>query len=304
MSDIKNIKSRIRAVENTRKITKAMEMIAASKMQKSVHATLASRAYANLSWKTLLSLVQHVRDTGNTLSHPLLDKKETVIRSLMIVMAGNRGLCGGFNTAITRKAYTAIRNHEEAAGVPVDLITVGKKADSMHVQYGYDIVATFPKHDAIISPKQIEPLAMFVIDAYQKGIYDHVFVAYTDYVNPALQIPHVRQLLPIDVEAEHAYLGMDPFAEKALPTDVTFEPNANAVLDILVPRLIEMKLYQTLLETNASEHAARMTAMRQASDSAKSMKDELTLYYNKARQTNITSEIAEIAAAANALLHG
>ncbi|NTV44222.1 MAG: ATP synthase F1 subunit gamma [Candidatus Yonathbacteria bacterium] len=304
MSDIKHIKSRIRAVENTRKITKAMEMIAASKMQKSIQATLASRAYANLSWGTLLSIANHVRDAGNTLSHPLLDKRETVARSAMIVIAGNRGLCGGFNTAVMRKAYAAVHAHEESAGVPVDLITVGKKADMMYAQYGYNIVATFPKDDALLSPKQIEPLTQFVIDAYQKGIYDRVFVAYTDYVNPALQIPQVRQLLPVDITAEHAYLGMDMSVSETLPPDVTFEPDAYTVLGKLIPHLIEMKLYQTLLESNASEHAARMTAMRQASDSAGSMKDELTLYYNKARQANITAEIAEIAAAANALLHG
>jgi len=305
MSDTKHIKSRIRAVDSTRKITKAMEMIAAAKMQKSVHAALAARPYAIVAHETLLSLASHIRDTGNDLSHPLLDERPNVARTAVIVMAGNRGLCGGFHTAILRKTREAIRTHEEAHGVPVDIITIGKKADLMHTRYGYDIVATFPKQDAVLSVNDITPVSMFVIDAYTKGVYDRIFLSYTDYIHPTLHIPRVRQLLPVDISDERLYRDADApaYAEGSLNA-VFFEPNPDTVLRTVAPRLIETSLYRALLESNASEHAARMTAMRQASDAATEMKDTLVLYYNKARQESITAEIAEIAAAANALMHG
>lgn len=319
MANTKDIQRRIKSVKNTKKITRAMEMVAAAKMRRAIEAVLKTRTYANLSWGTVLNLS---RSVNNSKMHPLLLKRKEIKKVGIILLSSNRGLCGGFNTAIINKVHESIKKHQGIDGnkIESDFIVVGKKGVAVHKHYGYNIIAEFPKQDLATEVKEVVPVTKMIIDDYLAGKYDKVMVAYTDFINISKQVPRVKQLLPIDITAQDGYLGIvgqDPRVgvdaemikekqEKYLNKDgsvfqYTFEPSPEEVLDQIIPRLIEIQLYQALLESNASEHSARMNAMHQANDAASEMVDELTLSYNKVRQAGITAEIAEISAGANAL---
>lgn len=320
MANTKEIQHRIKSINNTKKITKAMEMVAASKMRRAVDAVLKTRTYANLSWATILHLSQAVN--GDTEKHPLLNKREKIKKVGIVLITSNRGLCGGFNTAIINKVQNSIIKHQhngEKVSIEAEFVLVGKKGKAVH-HHGHNIVAEFAKLDLVSEVKEIVPVAKMIIEDYLSGKYDKIMVAYTDYVNTTKQIPRIKQLLPIDINAQEEYLGIigedtrigvgkefiDKKQEKYLQDkkfnyEYTFEPSPQEVLDEMIPRLIDVQLFQALLESNASEHSARMTAMHQANESASDLVDELTLYYNKARQADITAEIAEISAGADSL---
>ncbi|MDD5626043.1 MAG: ATP synthase F1 subunit gamma [Patescibacteria group bacterium] len=302
MAKTKEISRRIKSVSNTKKITKAMEMVSASKMRKAVEAVLKTRTYANLSWEMVLRLAKIV-EGNNEVGHPLLTRKKEMKKAALILISSNRGLCGGFNTAVINRAKESLKKHN----LETDIILVGKKGSVM-AQQKYNIAAEFPKSDLVLSESETNPIARMVITDYLSGKYDKVTLVYTDFINGAKQIPRVKQLLPINIKFQDQHLGITEKEEKEkkhlLPGEFiyeyTFEPSPIEVLDLVVPRLIEIQLYQALLESNASEHSARMAAMHQATESASDMVNELTLFYNKARQSNITAEIAEISAGANA----
>jgi len=228
----------------------------------------------------------------------------------MVLITSNRGLCGGYNTAVIDKAHESIRHYQEKEGIGTDFILIGKKGAAVYKYYGYNIAAQFPKADIASEVREVIPVSKMVIGGFLDGTYDKIMLAYTDYVSATRQVPRVKQLLPFDITAEDEYLGVigkknsrggGTAVADSSAYDYTFEPSPEEVLDEMIPRLIEVQLFQALLEANASEHSARMTAMHQANDAASDMIRELTLYYNKARQTAITSEIAEISAGANAL---
>ncbi|RLC38702.1 ATP synthase F1 subunit gamma [Candidatus Falkowbacteria bacterium] len=322
MASTKDIQRRIKSIISTKKITKAMEMVAAAKMRRAVEAVLQTRTYANLSWEIILNLSQAINNKGEGL-HPLLSKREKIKKIGIILITTNRGLCGGFNTAIVNKVNESIKKHHrdgEDVIIEAEFVLMGKKGANIHHHHGHKIVAEFPKLDLASEVKEIVPVAKLVVDEYLSGTYDKIMVAYTDYVSTSKQVPRIKQILPVDISTEEKYLGVagedtrigvdhDFIEKKSIKHltknefiyEYTFEPSPFEVLDEMVPRLIEIQLYQALLETNASEHSARMTAMHQATDAANDMVDELTLFYNKARQASITAEIAEISAGANAL---
>jgi F-type H+-transporting ATPase subunit gamma len=315
MTNAKEIKKRIKSIANTKKITKAMEMVAAAKMRKSIEAVLRTRTYANLSWTSVLNISRSI-GAGKEL-HPLLQKRVEIKKACIILFSSNRGLCGGFNSAIINKAVKSIKQHEN---IETDFVVVGKKGLSVHRRYGYKIAAEFPKVDICSEVKEVSAVARLIKDEFLSGQYDKVLLAYTDFVTPAKQLPRVRQILPIDISLEDEYLGAVGKSEKLETKQAyikekeekylsgegnrfyfTYEPNPETVLNNLLPRLIEVQLFQALLESNASEHSARMSAMHQATEAANDLVNELTLYYNKARQASITAEIAEISAGALSL---
>jgi F-type H+-transporting ATPase subunit gamma len=321
MASTRDIKRRIKSIGNTKKITRAMEMIAATKMRRAIEAVLRTRTYANLSWGTVMHLSQ-LSNLNHEEVHPLLHKHPEIKRVGIILITSNRGLCGGFNTAIINKAHQSIVKHHGDGKVETEFILIGKKGKAVYKYYGYKIYAEFNKEDVVSQIKEILPVSQMVINDYLRGYYDKIMVAYTDYISATKQAPRIRQLLPIDINVEDEYLGVvgkdtrigidkdyiEGKQEKYLYNKVnkftheyTFEPSPRVVMDAIVPRLIEVQLFQALLESNASEHSARMSAMQQATDAANEMVDELTLFYNKARQASITAEIAEISAGANAL---
>jgi len=311
MAKTKEISRRIKSVTSTKKITRAMEMVAATKMRKAVEAVLKTRVYADLSWKTILNLFSALKEEDKGYQHPLLAKREQIKKIGVILITSNRGLCGNFNSAIINKAHDRIakQNNRHEADAKVEFILVGKKGGVIY-RHGHEIVAEFPKLDLATEVKEIIPVVKFIVDKYLSGDYDKILVAYTDFVNPAKQVPRIKQLLPIDISKEDEYLGVTERGKDAVIVNIAkdkfkyeyiFEPNPKKVLDEIIPRLMEVQLYQALLESNASEHSARMTAMHQATEAASDMVAELTLFYNKARQAGITAEIAEISAGANAL---
>jgi F-type H+-transporting ATPase subunit gamma len=322
MAKAKDIQKRIRSIGSTKKITRAMEMVSATKMRRAVEAVLKTRSYANLSWATVLNLSQAINNsTGNL--HPLFQKRQQVKKVAIVLITSNRGLCAGYNTAIIKKAHESIKKHHLKDGnleTDVDFILIGKKGQAVYRYYGYKIVAEFTKQDIITSAREAVPVGGMIIKDFLSGKYDKVMVAYTDFISAVKQVPRIKQILPIDIGTRDEYLGIvgedsrlkidqkfiKDKEEKYLKTEkfnfeYLFEPNAEEVLDDMLPRLIEIQLYQALLEANASEHSARMSAMNQATNAAGDLVDELTLSYNKARQATITSELAEISAGANAL---
>jgi F-type H+-transporting ATPase subunit gamma len=321
MAKTRDIQRRIKSVTSTKKITKAMEMVAAAKMRKAVEAVLKTRAYANLSWETVLNLARTINQRDEDL-HPLLTKRTTVKKVGIILITGNRGLCGVYNNAVINKVHQSILKHHYHEGklaVGVDLVLLGKKGEAIYRYFGYRIAAEFPKNDIVTSVQEVFALAKMVKEDFLSGQYDKILLAYTDFVNARKQVPRLKQILPIDILAHEEYLGQiedgnlepkdrltrDKNEEKQLAEkykfEYLFEPSPKDVLDEMLPRLIEVQLFQALLESTASEHSARMVAMRQATDAAGEMVDELTLFYNKARQAGITAELAEITAGANAL---
>lgn len=315
MAKTKEIQRRIKSVNNTKKITKAMEMVAAAKMRKSVEAVLKTRTYANLAWTTVLNISGSLEDGKNL--HPLLHVRPETKRVAIILISSNRGLCGSFNTNIINKAVAGIKKHGD---IETDFILLGKKGLAVNSRYGYNVVAEFDKLDFVSEIKEVMPVARLAMDDYLNGKYDKIFVAYTDFVSATKQIPRVKQILPIDINVDEEYLGVVGRDERVGTTKeyiaekeakylkdseynylFTYEPSPRAVLDQMVPRLIEVQLFQALLESNASEHSVRMASMHQATEAATDIVKELVLFYNKARQATITSEIAEISAGANAL---
>jgi F-type H+-transporting ATPase subunit gamma len=321
MAKTRDIQRRIKSIGNIKKITRAMEMVAAAKMRKAVEAALKTRTYANLSWETVLNITRMSAEQHEPL-HPLLAKRETIQRVAIILFTSNRGLCGGFNSSLISKVRESIRKHQqlgENTVIDTEFILLGKKGEIVE-RLGYNVAAVFPKLDVALDYSEIQPVASLARQEFLNGYYDKVLVAYTDYVNAAKQQPKVKQLLPIELSDNHQDLGVvgksaklatsrdyiETKSQKHLVSDgfvheYTFEPSRAEVLDAMLPKLIEVQLFQALLETNASEHSARMAAMHQANDAAGGMVDDLTLFYNKARQAGITAEIAEISAGANAL---
>jgi F-type H+-transporting ATPase subunit gamma len=314
MTNSKEIKKRIKSISNIKKITKAMEMVAASKMRRSVESVLKTRTYANLGWETVLNIAKSFATEKYV--HPLLEKRVKPERELIILIVSNRGLCGGFNSAVINKAVSSAKKHE----LKTDFLVIGKKAESIYKRFNYEVIAEFSKNDLNPEIKEITAVAQLAIRDFLEKKYDKVLVAYTDFVNPTKQIPRVRQLLPVDIDSQDEYLGVLGKSEKLKTTkefieekdrehlmgkkdkyQFQYEPGEKEVLDSVLPRLIEIQLFQALLESNASEHSARMTAMHQATNAANDLADELTLFYNKARQAGITSEIAEISAGAASL---
>jgi F-type H+-transporting ATPase subunit gamma len=321
MASTRDIQRRIKSVNNTKKITRAMEMVAASKMRKALEAVLRTRTYSNLSWATVLNLSSAVN--GNGEAHPLLAKREVLKKIGVILITSNRGLCGGLNAAIINKAHESIKKHQylgDKMEIDTDFILMGRKGAAVRRYWNYNIAADFPKLDFTDEVAEVVPMAKMALNDYLSGKYDKIMVAYTDFISAAKQTPRVKQLLPVDITTQEEFLGIvgedtrvgidkelieikqDKYlSDEKFIYEYTFEPSPAEVLDAMIPRLIEVQLYQALLESNASEHSARMAAMHQATDAATDMVNELTLFYNKARQANITAEIAEISAGANAL---
>lgn len=314
MAKTKEISRRIKSIASTKKITKAMEMVAAAKMRKAIEAVIKTRTYANLSWETVLHLAKLAETNQEKELHPLLSPRPEIKKIAVILITSNRGMCGAYNSALIAKAEHSVKKHQTIT----DFILVGKKGMSV-AQRGHNIVAEFEKSDLLLDAKDIYPIVKMVLSDYSAGRYDKIFVAYTDFVNPAKQIPRVKQLLPIEISSADEYLGIvggeskvavsqellaskgkEHLTKDGLIFEYKFEPSPRAVLDLMIPRLLETQLYQAFLEANASEHSARMTAMHQATEAAVDMVNELTLFYNKARQAGITAEIAEISAGANA----
>ena len=277
MASVRQIRRRIRSVENTAKITKAMSMIAASKMRRTQEAALRGRPYSDLMQTLLAHLAAQTSDDEE--HHPLLVNRQR--RNIaLITITPDRGLTGGLNSNINRAAGQFVA----AQDTGVKVVAMGKKGRDFMVRTGQDVAAVFTDVPDRPGLDEVAPLARIVIDLFTAEEVDAVFVAYAQFVNTTLQRPVVEQLLPVvpsDLDAGQA-------------VGYIYEPSEQPVLDALLPRYVEMQLYHYLLEGIASEQSARMVAMRNATDNANVMVDDLTLVMNKARQETITKELLDI----------
>lgn len=284
----RDIKRRIRQVDNTRQITRAMEMVAATKMRRAQEAVKVSRDYATKA-RELLGAVTADASAADVLNQPLLAKRP-VKRSCLVVMTSDRGLCGAMNANVLRYAQ-AEADKEKAA---ISYVAVGGKAERALARADQTLVASFAGLADSAHYEDIRPVAKILVDEFTAGRLDRITLVYPQFVSTLVNRPHAEPLLP----AEPTENSESQTTAKGPKAVTLYEPSAESVLDSLVPRVLEVQLFQALLETKASEHSARMMAMRNATNNASDLLDELRFSFNQARQQAITTEIAEISAAA------
>jgi len=296
MATAREIKRRIESVKNIAQVTGALEAVSASKVRKSQERALATRAYAAAAFEIMIHLGEQA---GRDIQHPLLEPRTQVKELAVVLITSDRGLAGPYNSNIVRHTI----DFEQERDLPIRYITVGRKGRDLMVRRGAHITAEFTGLPDTPDIVETTPVARVFMDDFLSGAVDEVHLAYTDFVNTLSQIPVVRRILPLQAsetgleQAEHAY-DEQPTATTA---GYLFEPGPEAILEEILPRFTELQLYQAILEAQASEHSARMVAMRNATENANALVDDLTLSYNKARQLAITSEMLDIVGGAEAL---
>jgi F-type H+-transporting ATPase subunit gamma len=287
MAGGREIKSKIKSVQNTRKVTRALEMVSASKIRKAQDRMKASRPYARL----MKQVIGHIARANSDYVHPYMAARNTVKRVGYIVVSTDRGLCGGLNSNLFRKLLGEIREHQQQ-GVEVDVVAIGQKANAFFRRLKVNMVASVTHLGEKPQVEQLIGIIKVMLDAYENGGVDRVKLAYNDFINTMTQRPTIDQLLPLPPAEEMA---------QSHDWDYIYEPDAPSVLNDVLTRYVESLVYQAVLENMASEHAARMVAMKSASDNASKLIDTLNLIYNKARQAAITQEISEIVGGAAAV---
>ncbi len=283
----KEIRTQITSIKNTQKITRAMEMVAASKMRKTKEKMDATRPYS----KKISQIIKHLAHANPEYKHPFLQERE-VKRVGVIIVSSDRGLCGGLNSNLFRVILKHFQEWEQA-NIEIDVAIIGSKGVSFFSSINANIVGQVTRLSDMPHLEDLTGLIKLMLDAfYQKGI-DALYLASNEFINTMTQKPGVEKLLPISAtELEEDLSGY---------WDYLYEPDAQEVLDILLSRFVEAIVYQGLVENNACEQSARMVAMKSASDNAGNIMDELQLVYNKARQAAITQEISEIVSGAAAV---
>ena len=286
MASGKEIKGKIGSIKNTQKITSAMEMVAASKMKKAQDRMASSRPYA----ESIRSVIGHLANANLEYRHPYLEERE-VKRVGYIVISTDRGLCGGLNTN-EFKLVTKEAKQWKNRGVEVDFAALGSKACAFFNRFGGSILAAESGVGDAPSVKDVIGLVRIMLSAFNEGKIDRLYLVFNKFVNTMTQAPQIEQLLPLPKSDEKALQHR---------WDYIYEPDAKPILDRLLVRFIESQVYQGVVENGASEQAARMVAMKAATDNAGDLIDDLQLIYNKARQAAITQEISEIVAGAAAV---
>lgn len=306
MTSTKSIKQRIKSVKNTSQITKAMEVVSATKMRKAQEFAVRARPYAAASLELLRNLL------SRTPALPPLLMARPVKTSVLLVVTSDKGLAGAFNANVLKKAEAWAEN-KKMSGASYSLITVGKKSRDYFEKRGHPIQESFWGFGDYSTLEQTLPVAQTVLDGYLLGAFDEVEVVYTSFRTTLQQEAVLKKVLPVTKEGiEEMVKGILPergrFAVTSNQLPVTsytyeykFEPSPAEILEVLVPQLLRMHVHHMILESNASEHSARMVAMKSASDNARELITDLTLEFNKARQSGITRELTEITAGAEAM---
>ncbi len=283
----KEIRTKIKSVKSTQKITRAMEMVAASKMRKAQERMAAARPYA----QKIRNVIGHLAHAHPEYKHPYLQDREVKAGVGFIIISSDRGLCGGLNSNLFKATVRAMREWNDK-GVKIELCTIGAKANGFFKRLGGNVVAQISHVGDAPQISNLIGVVKVMLDAYDEGRIDRLFVVYNELVNTMTQRPNVEQLLPVhgvdDPQLKHHW-------------DYIYEPDAKDVLNGLLMRYIESLVYQGVVENLSSEQAARMVAMKSASDNAGDLIGELQLVYNKARQAAITQELSEIVAGAAAV---
>jgi F-type H+-transporting ATPase subunit gamma len=295
MASAREVKLRIQSVKNIAQVTRALQAVSASRVRKSMDAMLATRPYATKAWEVLTHIaLQPDRET----LHPLLTKRTEVNDVIVIMVSGDRGLAGPYNTNILR--YTLEQFDQFPA--PVRYIAVGRKGAELLYRRGKNILAEFSELPAEPTFADVSAIGRLAVDEFLSGQTDEVHLLYTDFVNMIRQDPLDKKLLPLEFESAAGLVEAEFVPGIDGPSAAyIYEPGQTEILDEIVPRFTALQVYQAVLESFASEHAARMVAMKNATDNATELADALQLEYNKARQEAITEEMLDIAGGAEAL---
>jgi F-type H+-transporting ATPase subunit gamma len=292
MPNLKEVRIRIASVKSTQQITSAMKMVAASKLRRAQNAILKMRPYA-AKLKDILQNLSASLDSGD--ANPYTQQR-SADKVLLIVITSNRGLCGAFNTNVLRTAAQRFQNeYATQAGLGnVSFLTIGRKATEFFTKRGYNVVSS---HDSVfdsLTYENVSVIAGSVMEAFANNQFDKVEIVYNQFKNAAVQKLTVEQFLPVEAPAQSAVVSK-------INTDFIFLPSKEEIVSELIPKSLRIQFYKAVLDSNASEHGARMTAMHQATENAGDLIKELNLAYNKARQAAITKEILEIVSGAEAL---
>jgi len=287
MAGGREIKTKIKSVQNTRKVTRALEMVSASKIRKAQDRMKASRPYARM----MRQIVGHLAVANTDYVHPFMVERKDIKRVGYVIVSSDRGLCGGLNSQMFRRILADMRMWREQ-GVEIDLVCIGQKASTFFRRLKVNMTGTVTHLGEQPHVDKLVGVIKVMLDGYEAGSLDRVFLCYNDFINTMTQKPVQDQLLPLPasttLDSKHSW-------------DYIYEPDARTVLDHVITRYVESLVYQAVLENLASEHAARMVAMKSASDNATKLIGTLQLIYNKARQAAITQEISEIVGGAAAV---
>jgi len=302
MPSTQQYRRRIKSVKSTRQITKAMEMVASVKMQKAVKTITATRSYIQNSWNTL----EMIARATSPESHPLLQSR-SVKRVGLVIITSDRGLCGSYNSSIIAKAIKFIKG-ENGIGVKtgviadLDLITIGQRGSQQIKKLpNGELIAEFSGFGKNVEFEEIQPVAKLIIDSYLGEKFDRIVLVYSHFESSLKQTPVLKQLLPITrehIDIPELWEGVELSDEKQ---EYLFEPDPDTILERILNQFVRVQIFGAILEANASEHSSRMVAMKNATDNAGELIEDLQLTYNSIRQDTITREIAEISAGAEAL---
>ena len=293
MASGREMRLRIRSVKNISQVTRALSAVSASKVRKAMAAVAATRNYATKAWQVLIHIAgQPGRDT----LHPLLTKRTNIKQTLVLVVSGDRGLAGAYNTNIIRYLLHKFDKYE----MPVKYIAVGRKGRDLLIRRRKNVIAEFSNLPPAPSFSDVSAIGRLAVDEFLEGKVDEVYLVYTDFVTMTKQEPVIKKLLPLDVGASSED-RVEAYESKHLSAAYIYEPEESEILDEIIPRFTALQVYQAILEGLASEHAARMIAMGNATDNAVELVGALQMDYNKVRQQTITGDLLDIAGGAEAL---
>lgn len=292
MATAREVKQRIKSVKNISQVTRALQAVSASKVRKAIEKLEDTRPYSMKAWQVLQHIAQQPEREE---LHPLLTAREVVETVFVILISGDRGLAGAYNANVVQFALKTFQDR----GAEVKYITVGEKGRDLIFREQKDIYAEFTDLPADPSYTDVTPIGRIVVDEYLAGTVDEVHLVYTDFINRVQQNPTVKKLLPLETTADERVRAFEGTA--AYTGHYIFEPSQEEILDQLIPRFTMIQVFHAVLEALASEHAARMVAMKNATDNATELADALQLEYNKARQSEITREMLDIAGGAEAI---
>jgi F-type H+-transporting ATPase subunit gamma len=295
MPNTREVRLRIRSIKNIAQVTRALQAVSASKVRKAMQAVMNTRPYATKAWQVLTHIAGQ---PGRDALHPLLTNRPEVKSVLVVMITGDRGLAGAYNTNVVRFVLHRFNNYP----VPVRYITVGRKGRDLMIRRRKEVIAEFSNLPAAPSFADISAIGRLAVEEFLGGHSDEVYLVYTNFINMGRQLTTVKKLLPLQISAEEERVMALGQAGRAAAAAYIYEPGQAEILDEIVPRFTALQVYQAILESLASEHAARMIAMKNATESAKDLAAALQLQYNKSRQQAITNEMLDIAGGAEALV--
>jgi F-type H+-transporting ATPase subunit gamma len=294
MTSAREMRVRIKSIKNLSQVTRALQTVSASKVRKSMQAVNATSPYAEKAWKVLVHLA---RQTNHNSLHPLLAPRPVIKKSLVILITGDRGLAGSYNVNIVRKTLQKFVDYKN----PVAYVAVGKKGRELLLRRKLDVMADFNQIPTPPRFSDVSAIGWLAVDEFLEGKVDEVFISYTRFETMLSQVPTVRKILPLDVQLGNPGQSGDNITHHNQNGVFSYEPGQAEILDTIVPRFTALQIYQAILSSQASENAARMIAMQNATENASELVSVLQMEYNKARQQSITNEMLDIAGGAEAL---